>query len=117
MPELFFIPVMLFLGLGIFGTIVSDHKEARKKRDSEERRKFLAESAARAKVVRSARKAAEKSAIAAKVKTEQPKRKRGRPRKNPPKQENTSAPLPVDWPAENEIISLEQFVNLVKNGQ
>ena len=73
---------MLFLGFGIVGTILSNRRESQEKRKAESIRATKARAAALKKALDSARKAAEKSARAAKAETQQPKRKRGRPRKH-----------------------------------
>ncbi len=70
MRAMFFLPALIPLLLFFANAVVQERKEARKQREAEERRKAKAEAAARAKAERDAQKAAA-----------QPKRKRGRPRK------------------------------------
>lgn len=82
MRALLFLPALIPLLLFFANTVVQERKEARKQREAEECRKARAEAAARAKAERDAQKAAAKAAREAKA-AAQPKRKRGRPRKEP----------------------------------
>lgn len=82
MRALLFLPALIFFLLPILHGIVQKRRKARLQRELAERRRIKAEIAARAKAERDAQKAAAKAATATKV-AAQPKRKRGRPRKNP----------------------------------
>ena len=82
MRALLFLPALIPLLLYFANAVVQKRKEARKQREAEERRKAKAEAAARVKAERDAQKAAAKAAREAEA-AAQPKRKRGRPRKEP----------------------------------
>lgn len=82
MRSLLFLPAVLIFALFFANTAFQACRAARKEREAEAARKAKAEAAARAKAERDALKAAAKAAREAEAQAT-PKRKRGRPRKEP----------------------------------
>lgn len=82
MRSLLFLPALLIFALFFANAAFQACKAARKEREAEAARKAKAEAAARAKAERDALKAAAKAAREAEAQAT-PKRKRGRPRKEP----------------------------------
>lgn len=80
MYALLFLPAAVCFLLPLVNAVVQNHREQRERREAEERRRIKAEAAARA-----ARQA--EAAVA-------PRRKRGRPRKNPEPAREASATVP-----------------------
>lgn len=95
MYALLFLPAAVCFLLPLVNAVVQNHREQRERREAEERRRIKAEAAARAKAERAAQKAAARAARQAEA-AAAPRRKRGRPRKNPePAQEAPAAVPPV----------------------
>ena len=95
MYALLFLPAAICFLLPLVNAIVQGCRDRREQREAEERRRIKAEAAAKAKAERAAKKAAARAAREAEA-AEAPKRKRGRPRKDPePAQEAPAAVPPV----------------------
>lgn len=93
MYALLFLPAAVCFLLPLVNAVVQNHREQRERREAEERRRIKAEAAARAKAERAAQKAAARAARQAEA-AAVPRRKRGRPRKNPEPALEASAAVP-----------------------